>query len=642
MSKIFEQASKILKKYYGYNQFRPLQFEIIDSVLNGHDTLGILPTGGGKSITYQVPALLKDGICIVVTPLIALMKDQIDRLQKRGIFAISVHAGMTREEIDIALDNCIYGNFKFLYCSPERLGTEIFRARVKKMQVNLIAVDEAHCISMWGYDFRPSYLKIAELRDLLPKIPVLALTATATSEVAKDIMEKLRFEKANIIQQSFERKNLIYVVRTTENKNEQLLKVFHSVKGPGIVYVRNRVKSHEISNFLSKNGFKADYYHAGLPIEQRSIKQDRWTKGKVLIMVATNAFGMGIDKADVRTVVHYDLPDSIENYYQEAGRAGRDGKKSYAVLLFNNFDKYNIEQRITINFPEIKTIKTVYNALGNYFQIPIGAGKYVAYDFNLYDFANQYKLNVAIAYSCLKILEQEGYIEMSDEINNPSKIHFLVNRDDLYKFQVANLAFDAFIKLLLRSYEGLFTKYVNIDEETLAKRANTSVDNIYKYINKLSTAGIIQYIPRKNNPVIVFTEERLEDKALHISVDIYKKRKELYISKIENMLHYAEASNKCRSQIILFYFGETSAVRCGQCDNCLKRNELELSKYEFDLIVEQIKKKVQNTPTTLENIINTIDNRYSKEKIIKVIRWLIDNAKMYQDNEKLLHWKSNS
>ncbi len=633
-----ERCLNILKKYWGFVQFRPLQYEIIESVLNKKDTLALLPTGGGKSLTYQVPALYQEGICLVITPLIALMKDQVEKLQQKQIKAIAIYSGMGKEEIDIALDNCIYGDYKFLYCSPERIGTEIFRNRVQHMKINLIAIDEAHCISMWGYDFRPSYLKIAHLRDLFPHVPVLALTATATPQVAEDIIKHLRFKEKNIIQKSFQRKNIVYVVRETEDKKQELVKILQSIKGCGIVYVRNRNKTVEIAQHLNKNKISADYYHAGLSIKERSQKQEAWQRNRIRIMVATNAFGMGIDKPDVRIVVHYDLPDSLESYYQEAGRAGRDENKAYAVLLYNKNDHIAIQKRIEANFPDINTIKNIYNALGNYLQIPYGAGKYIAYDFNLYDFAQTYRLNLQTTYSSLKILEQQGYIELSDELNNPSKIHFLVNRDDLYKFQVANIAFDGFIKLLLRSYEGLFTNYVGIDEETLAKRANISIDDVYKYLNKLKTAGIINYIPRKTNPVVVFTEERLEEKALYIGYEQYMLRKKIYTEKIEYMLHYAKSQNHCRSEIILHYFGEKNTVRCGQCDACLRRNELDLSKYEFDMMVEKIKKILLN-PQSIQEILEQLQEHFHKEKIIKILRWLLDNGKIYKDNNDKFIWK---
>jgi ATP-dependent DNA helicase RecQ len=634
-----DRCKQILIQYWGHSTFRPLQEEIIQSVLNKKDTLALMPTGGGKSITFQIPSLVNEGLCIVVTPLIALMKDQVAGLKKKGIKAVAVYSGMSREEIDIALDNCIYGDFKFLYCSPERLGTEIFRLRLPKMNVSLIAVDEAHCISQWGYDFRPSYLKIVDIREMIPDVPVLALTATATPEVVDDIMLQLKFKEKNVFRKSFERKNLVYVVRETEDKLNYILKVLASVKGSSIVYVRNRVKTKEIAQHLQKNGMTADFYHAGLTDEMRASKQEAWMKGKIRTIVSTNAFGMGIDKSDVRTVVHFDLPESPEAYFQEAGRAGRDEKKAYAVLLYNSNDKLSVTKRIETNFPEIKVVKDIYNALGNYLQIPYGAGKYMAYDFNLGEFAANYNLNMHIAFSSLKLLEQEGYIEVSDSLNNPAKVHFLVSRDDLYRFQVANVAFDTFIKLILRSYEGLFSNYVSIDEALLAKRSNTSVDNVYKYLSKLAAAKILHYIPRKKNPVVVYTEERLEDKAVQISYESYTKRRERYVQKIETMLKYASSQNKCRSQMLLSYFGEEDVYRCGQCDVCQKRNELDISKYEFDMIVEEIKKKLMQQPELLQVLGESFGNRFKEENVIKVIRWLLDNNKLqYNDDERLI-WK---
>jgi ATP-dependent DNA helicase RecQ len=635
-----DKFHQLLIQYWGHSTFRPLQEEIIQSVASKKDTLALMPTGGGKSLTFQIPALASDGLCIVITPLIALMKDQVDNLKKRGIKALAVYSGLSQDEIDIALDNCIYGDYKFLYCSPERLGTDMFRARVNKMNISLIAVDEAHCISQWGYDFRPSYLKIIELRKILPDKPILALTATATPKVVDDILDKLQFREKNIFQISFERKNLVYIVRETEDKQNYLVKLFNSVQGSGITYVRNRQKTKEIAQFLLKNNISADFYHAGLTDEMRTHKQNQWMNGKIRIIVATNAFGMGIDKPDVRLVVHFDLPDSPEAYFQEAGRGGRDEKKAHAVLLYNNSDKLSAGKRIETNFPEIKTIKSVYNALGNYFQVPYGAGKHIAYDFNLIEFATNYKFNIHTTYSSLKVLEQEGYIELTDDLNNPAKVHFLVNRDDLYKFQVSNLAFDDFIKLLLRSYEGLFTNYVNIDENLLAKRAGTNQENIYKYLTKLASSKILSYIPRKTNPVIVFTEERLEDKALHITYEEYTGRRNRYVEKLEAMLYYASTHNKCRSQMLLSYFGEKDTYRCGQCDVCQKRNELDISKYEFDLILEEFKKEMNNSPVSLQTLVDKNSQRFGEEKLLKVIHWLLDNGKIYYNDENNLSWKN--
>ena len=627
---------QILIKYWGYSKFRPLQEDIIRSVIEGNDTLALLPTGGGKSITFQVPAMSKEGICIVITPLIALMKDQVENLHKRNIKAIAIYSGMTKNEIDIALENCIYGSVKFLYISPERIGTEIFKTRVKHMNVNLIAIDEAHCISEWGYDFRPSYLKISELREMVPDIPFLALTATAIPKVVDDIQEKLNFKEKNVFQKSFERKNIVYLVREIEDKNNYLIETIKKVNGSGIIYVRNRKSTRETAEFLLKNNISADYYHAGLNHESRSTKQNEWKVGKIRIMVSTNAFGMGIDKSDVRFVIHLDLPDNIEAYFQEAGRGGRDEKKAVAVLLYNNSDKQKAEQRIERSFPEIKDIKAIYQALGNYFQIPFGGGKNISYDFIISDFAKNFNFNIMTILSSLRILQREGYIELTDELNSMSKLHFVTGRDDLYKFQIANAKFDGFIKLVLRSYTGLFSDFVNIDERSLAKKANVDIKVVYKYLNHLKSIGILNYIPQKKNPFVVYTEERLDDKSLHISKENYDFRKTRYIERINAMLHYASSDNKCRSQILLSYFGEKNPDRCGQCDVCTRRNELDLSKYEFDLILGKIKKQLQYNLVSIEELVPNADK--NKEKALKVIQWLLDNNKIIKDTQELLTW----
>lgn len=633
-----EQYRQILVKYWGYSVFRPMQEEIIRSIAEGHDTLGLMPTGGGKSVTFQVPALAKEGICLVVTPLIALMRDQVEQLKQKGIKALAVYSGMTSREIDIALDNAIYGDFKFLYCSPERLGTEIFRARVEKMPVNFIVVDEAHCISQWGYDFRPSYLRIAELRDIIPDAPVLALTATATPVVAEDIMEKLRFREKNILRMSFERKNLVYLVRPVENKQEYLLRIAKNIDGSGIIYVRNRKRTREISDFLANHGISADFYHAGLSNQLRTEKELLWKKGKIRVIVATNAFGMGIDKPDVRFVIHFDLPDSPEAYFQEAGRAGRDGKKAWAVLLFHPSDRANALKRIPVNFPEIDTIRRVYTALGNYFQIPVGGGKGQAYDFDLFDFCRRYALHSLVAYNSLKVLEQEGYIELTDDLNMPSQLHFLVERDDLYRFQVANEMFDSFIKLILRSYSGLFTQYVPIDENLLASRAKMKQEDVYQFLLKLQQQKILHYIPRRTNPVIIFTEERLEDKALFISTRNYDARKNRYNERLEAMLAYAEAKTTCRSVFLLNYFGEKDSQRCGNCDVCERRNAMELSNYEFENITSTIWKQLSERPVTLKALVDGIAHLFAEEKVVSVVQWLIDQQNLAYDEQGLLHW----
>ncbi len=627
---------KILTRYWGYASFRPLQEEIIKSVSSQNDTLGLMPTGGGKSITFQVPVLAMDGLCLVITPLIALMKDQVDKLKQMEIRAMAIHSGMTREEIDIALDNCIYGDYKFLYVSPERIRTELFKSRMAKMDVCLVAVDEAHCISQWGYDFRPSYLRIAELREILPKnIPFLALTASATPAVVEDIIEKLQFKKPVIMKTGFERNNLVYIVRKIEDKNSYLLRTVKKVNGSGIIYVRNRKKSREIAGFMVENGISADFYHAGLSRELRDRKQNAWTAGNIMVIVATNAFGMGIDKSNVRFVIHWDIPDSIESYFQESGRAGRDGEKAWAVQLYNEADMARSRDRVETNFPPLDKIKDVYELLGNFLGIPVGSGKNVVYDFSLASFVSKYRIKVSDAYNSLKFLGREGYIELTEELNNPSRVHFIVNRDDLYKFQVANASLDGFVKLLLRSYTGLFNEYVPVNEEFLAKKAGISRDVVYKFMVLLSTQNIIKYIPGKKTALIIFSEERLDRKGLYISPENYSNVKEKYIERLEKILFYITEDTRCRASILLEYFGQ-EMPRCGQCDVCLSRNELDLSKYEFDVILEKVKEILQYENLDAGGIVEKVG--MDEEKTIKVIRWLLDHDKILSDSQQKLFW----
>ncbi|MDR1055299.1 MAG: RecQ family ATP-dependent DNA helicase [Prevotellaceae bacterium] len=631
-----EQFRKILLQYWGYKEFRPLQEEIIQSIYNGHDTLALMPTGGGKSITFQVPALAKSGICIVVTPLIALMKDQVEGLKKLGIRAIAIHSGMTGHEIDIAFDNAAYGDYKFLYLSPERLATDMFKARVLKMDVSMLVIDEAHCISQWGYDFRPSYLRIADVRELLSGVPALALTATATPKVIDDIVDKLHFSKKNVFKKSFERKNLIYVVRDIEDKERYLLKTIRKLNGCGIVYVRDRGKTRKIAELLQRAGITVDYYHAGLSPEMRSSKQDAWMLGSIRVIVATNAFGMGIDKSDVRFVIHIDLPDSLEAYFQEAGRAGRDGEKAYALLLYHDSDRLKAEQRFRVEYPEIEEIKRVYSAVCNYLHIPYEAGKGVAYEFNMVDFSKTHHIYSLTVYNSLKILQREGYLELTDTLDNPSKIYFLVNRDDLYKIQLNNPDIDGFIKTLLRAYSGLFNGYVAIDEAYLARITHTYPNTVYEYLKKLTRLHVINYIPRKQTPLLIFTEERLDEKNLRISKENYNHSKKRFAMRAESILHYATTKSKCRSQQLLAYFGETDSYRCGQCDVCAERNELDLSKYEFDMILEKIKEKLSLQPLTIDELIGETED--NAEKQLKVIRWLLDNSKIRHTTDSLLTW----
>lgn len=623
-----------LGKYWGYSSFRPLQEDIIRSVLAGKDTLGLMPTGGGKSLTFQVSAMTLPGLCVVITPLIALMKDQVDSLKKLQIKAVAVHSGCTRDEIETALNNCLYGGYKFLYVSPERIGSDLFRMRFQEMPVNLITVDEAHCISQWGYDFRPSYLKIAELRPYHPQVPILALTATATAKVIDDIQEKLRFREKNPLKTSFRRENLIYAVKYSENKDREVVELVKKLKGNGIVYVRSRRKSVEISRILVQEGFSVAYYHAGLEHQVRSDVQQHWTIGKIRIIVATNAFGMGIDKADVRFVIHADLPDSPEAYFQEAGRAGRDGIRSYAILLSSPSDSATVNQRVQVNFPEMTTIKNTYAALGNYLQIPVGSGKGQSYDFDINDFARTYRLSVFTAFSSLKILELEGYLELTEEINNPSRIKFLLNRDDLYRFQVSNSRFDSFIKLLLRTYTGVFTEYTTIDETLLARRANVDQDLVRQYLSKLVTLGVIRYLPQKRTPMVIFFEERLDEKSIYISRENYHTRKERYAERANALLQYALQRDRCRSQVLLEYFGESGSPACGVCDVCKINNESALKREEFELLRDEIQAVLALEPLQPEQLFERIPA--SRDKLIQVVQWMLDNDQVRYNEQRLL------
>ena len=634
-----EPYKQILTKYWGFTSFKPLQEEIIRSVAEGRDTLGLMPTGGGKSITFQVPALAQEGICLVITPLIALMKDQVNRLNSLEIKSIAIHSGMLSEEIDNAMENCIYGDYKFLYVSPERISTRMFQAKVTRLNLVLVAIDEAHCISQWGYDFRPSYLRIASLRDhISEKVPFLALTASATQQVIDDIMKKLLFREKNVLRTSFDRKNISYLVRKVEEKGTYLIKTLQKVKGSGIIYVRSRKRCKEVAELLVTNGISADFYHAGLTDELRDKKQASWTIGETRVIVATNAFGMGIDKSEVRFVIHWDIPDSVENYFQESGRAGRDGKPAFAVLLYSPGDKSRLTDTIRKKFPEIEKIKDIYEALCNYLQVPLGSGKDKVFDFNMYDFVSKYRLPVIETYNSLQFLQREGYMEFTEEINNPSRVHFIVSRDDLYKFQVANESFDGFIKLLLRSYTGMFTEFVPINEEALSRKSAATRDTIYQHLVKLSALNIIRYIPGKKTALVIFAEERLVRKALMISPDNYLHVKEKYEIRLNRMIEYADSDGHCRSVYLLNYFGEESD-RCGICDVCRERNELDLSKYEFDLILEEIKTVLSEKNPDAEELVKLID--YPEDRVIKVIRWLLDHNNIIQDKDHKLSWKSS-
>ena len=561
--------SRILKQYWGYDRFRGIQEDIIDSISKNKDTLGLMPTGGGKSITFQVPALAKEGMCLVITPLIALMKDQVQNLKKRGIKALAIYSGMSRQDIIITLENCIFGNYKFLYISPERLDTEIFRTKLRKMHISMITVDESHCISQWGYDFRPAYLKIAEIRELLPDVPVLALTATATPEVVKDIQARLHFRHKNVFRMSFERNNLAYIVRKTENKTAELLHILRSMPGSAIVYVRNRRRTKEITELLNNEHITADFYHGGLDDATKDIRQHRWQSGESRVMVATNAFGMGIDKPDVRIVIHMDLPDSIEAYFQEAGRAGRDGQKAYAVILYAKSDKTTLHKRIPDTFPEKEYIRDVYEHLQYYYQMAMGDGLDCVREFNIEDFCRKFKYFPVPVDSALRILTQAGYLEYTAEQDSTSRILFTIRRDELYRLREMGEDMDRLIQAVLRSYTGVFTDYTYINEDSLAIRTGLTRRQIYEMLVHLAKLRIVSYIPHKKTPYIIYTRERVEAQRIHISPEVYEHRKARYETRINAMLDYVTNDTVCRSRMLLDYFGERNEHNCGQCDTCI-------------------------------------------------------------------------
>lgn len=625
----------ILKHYWGFSSFRPLQEEIIESVMQGKDTLALLPTGGGKSICFQVPAMAKTGICIVVSPLIALMKDQVENLNRKGIKAIAITSSMHKREIDIALDNCVHGAVKFLYLSPERLETEIAKARLQKMDISLIAIDESHCISQWGYDFRPSYLKLEKLRDLLPGIPVLALTATATPEVVKDIQQKLKFKKEHVLQKSFERKNLSYVVLKEEDKLPRLIKIINNVKGSGIVYVRNRKKTQDIAAYLRSNKIIADFYHAGLDAQTRDVKQSNWITNKSRVMVCTNAFGMGIDKPDVRFVVHIDVPDSIEAYFQEAGRAGRDEEKAFAILLYNKSDELELRRNLENSFPSLEEIRQTYQALVNYYQMPAGSGTGVTVNFDIVHFCDTYKLQPIVVFNSLKFIEREGYISLTDAFFQPSRIKLEMNREDLYKFQLSNTAIDAFIKMLLRSYSGLFDSFVKINEWELAKKANSKKETIVKRLNYLHQHKVITYAAQTELPQLTFEQPRVPTKDLTFAKENFSMLKKRAEERVHAIIQYAGSSHKCRSQLLLAYFGELNAYPCKQCDVCLETGKKTLHTDEFENISVQVKELLAVHPMQLKALVDAVTDN-EEDKVIHTIQWMIDNDQIKYDTSNLL------
>jgi ATP-dependent DNA helicase RecQ len=625
---------QILKQYWNHDVFRPMQEEIIQSVLTGHDTLALLPTGGGKSVCFQVPALAKDGVCIVVSPLIALMKDQVENLKAKGIEAVSVVSGMSKREIDLALDSCIYGAVKFLYLSPERLLSELVRERITYMKVNLIAVDEAHCISQWGYDFRPPYLHIADLRELHPDVQVLALTATATAEVREDIQQKLSFKNPAVFQKSFERKNISYVVQNEESKFRKLLDIAKGVKGSGIVYVRSRKETVEIAKFYNDNGIKADYYHAGLETSLRSAKQESWKNNRTRIIIATNAFGMGIDKPDVRFVIHKDMPESLEAYYQEAGRVGRDEHKAYAVLLYNFTDRLKQEKKFELSFPTIPEIKQVYHCLANFYQIAFETGEGLSFDLNLSEFCSRFKLEPIKTINALKFLEQDEYLSFNESVFLPSRFRFEVSNEELYNFQIQNPGWDPFVKTILRSYGGSFDNYVSLREFDLAQRANMNVQQVIEGLKKLKEFKILSYLQQTDQPQVTYLKPRQHIDALYINKAAIEQRKVTYLKKMEAVFAYA-THKKCRSQMLLSYFDELNAEKCGVCDICLEEKRQKNSSEIFDDITNEIVQLLNTSSLDLSTLVTSTNIGTEKEKI-DTIRVLLDAGKIKFAGDKLV------
>lgn len=621
-----------MQKYWNHGAFRALQEDIISSVLKGQDTLALLPTGGGKSVCFQVPALLLEGLCVVITPLIALMKDQVSQLKARGIDGVAIHSGMTRPQVDILLDNCIHGTIKFLYVSPERLQTEVFVARAKQMKIGLIAVDEAHCISQWGYDFRPPYLQIAMLREIVPDAPVIALTASATEIVCEDIQEKLAFRASSaIFKKSFARDNLSFVVRKSENKEKKVMEILQKVKGSAIIYVRSRKATQEIAERLIKKKISATFYHAGLNHEERSKRQDNWIQNKVRVMVATNAFGMGIDKPDVRIVMHVDLPENLESYYQEAGRAGRDGLRAYAAIIYQDADVTNLQLKVEQAHPAPEVLKKVYQALANYYQLAVGSGGGESFDFDLHEFTERFSYHTSDVYVVLKKLEEEGLIQFNESFYSPSQLYFAFDKTKLYEFQVANVQFDPVIKMMLRLYGGeLFSDFVKISESYLAKGLKIPRQEMVKIIEHLHALKVVIYQPVKEKPQLTFVLPRQDAANLHLNTARMASRKKLITEKMKAMIQFATTLHRCRMQMIQDYFNEMTFSTCGICDVCIERRKKENVR-AFDELRDEVLNMLRQESQTIDELEERIAPK-DHELFVDVIREMVDDGHLEYDN----------
>ena len=627
---------EILKQYWGYDSFRSKQEDAIHSILDAKDTLTLLPTGGGKSICFQVPALMMEGICVVISPLIALMNDQVTALKAKNIRALAITSGMSFSELDIALDNCIYGNYKFLYLSPERLESDMVQQRLKKMNINLLAVDEAHCISEWGYNFRPSYLKIAEIREITTA-PIIALTATATPLVVKDIQEKVKFDNENVISTSFYRGELSYVVLKQDDKDSKLIQILNRVKGTSIIYCRTRKETKRIHLLLSEYGITSHYYHAGLDVLERASKQKQWQLNHVRVMVATNAFGMGIDKNDVRLVIHNHLPFSLEAYFQEAGRAGRDRKLAYSILLYNDLDIHNLKKQINDHYPEIEIVRNVYQQIANFLGIAIGDGKHQEFPFHINEFCERYNLNQLQTYNALKLLEKQDYIKLSEAIHQPSRLFIKVTHTELYQFQIANKQYDILLKILLRSYGSLFDNFTKIQENIIAKRAQLSTQEVKDFLTNLKQMDILDYIPQNSNPKLLMVKTRVDSKYISLSKETLETRKANEEAKAASVIKYASNQYQCRSHVLQNYFGEEDNKRCGKCDVCLERNKLNINDQEFETILLAIQNLISQNPMHVDDIIMAIVG-YREDKMVTVLQFLSDNGQIAMNDEQKLYW----